>query len=295
MASPAKSLLWRYLFLLALIAMSGACGDSGGAEADGGPDSVDGAVNQPLCSGFSAATAGVSTRSIMVAGVQRSYELSIPNDYDPTARARLVFGWHGLGGDGALLRSYTDVEGESRSQPSGAASIFVYPDGLVVEELSQTGWLFTDADFFDAMVTALSSELCIDSSRIFSYGHSFGGYFSNSLGCLRGEAVRAIAPVAGGWPAGMGACGPAVPAWLAHATDDNVVAVGLGQAARDEWLAKNQCSASSAAASPSPCVEYADCQSGASVFWCQASSGGHAWPGFANDGIWQFFASFSSL
>lgn len=231
----------------------------------------------------------------MANGVARSYQLSIPASYDATQPARLVFGMHGLGGNGALLRMYTDVEGESLAAPGGSASVFVYPDALVLETFGATGWEIADAALFDAIVAELSAELCIDSSRIFSYGHSFGGYFSNALGCLRGNTLRAIGPVAGGLLGGLNSCESAMPAWLSHADDDGTVPVAQGIAARDKWLAENQCSATTEPAEPSPCVTYSDCQSGARVVWCETATGGHGWPAYANPAIWEFFASFDTL
>ncbi len=275
-----------------LLSLAG-CGDDGPATMVA--DKVDASAASPkACSDFAAAAAGVTTRTIMVDGVQRGYELSIPSDYDPTTPARLVFGWHGLGGKGALLMSYTSVEGASKTTPGNAASIFAYPDGLVYSDFGATAWSITDAPLFDAIVAELDAELCIDSSRIFSYGHSFGGYFSNLLGCVRGNALRAIGPVAGGLLQGSTNCQSAMPAWLAHATNDTVVPVAQGEAARDKWLAENQCALTTQAVAPSPCVAYDGCQSGTQVVWCQSATGGHAWPAYANEGIWQFFASFDS-
>jgi poly(3-hydroxybutyrate) depolymerase len=46
------------------------------------------------------AAPGVSTVTLWVNGVQRSYVLSVPSPYHPTIPGRLVFAWHGLGGSG---------------------------------------------------------------------------------------------------------------------------------------------------------------------------------------------------
>jgi poly(3-hydroxybutyrate) depolymerase len=290
----------KVLLISALLGLLG-CGDDGSATpgpgvADGGTISPDGgAISTQDCSGRAAKDSGVVTRSIQVGGVERSYELSIPANYDASQPARLVFGWHGLGGDGALLRLYTNVEGASQDAAGNDATIFAYPDGLLIAEYGATAWELADAAFFDAMVGELSAELCIDSSRIFSFGHSFGGYFSNVLGCLRGNTLRAIAPVAGGLLAGLNTCESAMPVWLAHATDDPTVPVAQGRAARDKWIAENQCSQTTASVAPSPCEAYSECQSGAQVVWCETASGGHNWPGYANVAIWEFFASFAPL
>jgi hypothetical protein len=39
---------------------------------------------------------------------------------------------------------------------------------------------------------------------------------------------------------------------------------------------------------PSPCVEYAGCDPGYAVRWCEYN-GDHTYPTFAPQGIWSFF------
>ncbi len=282
--------------MIACLAAVAGCGDDATTASDAGDVAVDASTSQPLvCSGLAAQSPGVSTRSITMAGKERSFKLSISTSYDATKGSRLVFGWHGLGGDGALFQFYTKVEEEAAANPGDAATIFVYPDGLEVPSLGATGWTLDDLDFFDAMVAELGTELCIDSSRIFSYGHSFGAYLSNVLGCARGNSVRAIAPVAGGLMQGQGACESAMPTWMAHAADDNVVALTQGIAARDKWLSENECTQSTEAVTPSPCQQYGECQSGAKVIWCETTTGGHNWPGYADSAIWNFFSSHEAM
>lgn len=237
-----------------------------------------------------AATAGVSNGTISVGGVTRTYVLSIPAGYDPKKPLPLAFGWHGRTGDGKGFRAYSGVE-----KVAGNAAIFVYPDGLTVtpSDPKDTGWDLAakgrDIAFFDALVTKLSGDLCVDDKRIFSFGFSFGGYMSNAVGCARPKVVRAIAPVAGGL--GGGACGGPVAAWLAHATDDGTVNVSEGIKARDLWAKAAGCNtASSTKIAPDPCVAYAGCAAATPVRWCQAATGGHSWPTYAPAGIWGFFA-----
>ena len=65
-----------------------------------------------------------------------------------------------------------------------------------------SGWdwrgnLPADLAFFDALITRVKSQLCIDNKRIFSLGFSGGGSFSGVLGCRRTD-IRAIASAGGG-------------------------------------------------------------------------------------------------
>jgi polyhydroxybutyrate depolymerase len=235
---------------------------------------------------------GPQDRMVVVEGTDRHYIVVVPPGYDPNTAHPVVFAWHGRGGSGMLARLYFGVE-----EASAGAAIVVYPDGLPLPDMmNQTGWdLMADGEdvaFFDAMLADVESTLCVDAERVFSTGHSFGGFMSNSLGCFRGETVRAIAPVAGGGPYGQ--CTGQVATWIAHGTLDEVVPFMFGEMSRDSWAAANGCDASmSEAVDPAPCVAFLGCDAGFPVHWCEHDIPdfmGHTWPAWAGEGIWSFFA-----
>lgn len=251
----------------------------------------DSSTGSPLDGCGVAAEEGAQDRMIEVAGAQRHYIVVIPAGYDANKPYPVVFAWHGLGGSGMLARAYFGIEMASQGE-----AILVYPDGLPLPAMgNQTGWDLADGgvdvQFFDAMLAELGTSACIDASRVFSAGHSFGGYMSNSLGCFRGGTVRAIAPVAGGGP--FGACTGQVAAWLAHGTLDAVVPFTQGTDSRDHWADANGCGVQADPIDPPPCTAFVGCDAGFPVHWCEhdeADFMGHGWPSWAGAGIWQFFA-----
>jgi len=260
-------------------------GGSTGSATGGGAAAGSGGGSSKGC-GNTGAPTGVMNNDIQANDKARTYVLSVPESYNASTPLALVFAWHGLGGAGALARQYFGVEEQSAGQ-----AIVVYPNGLIV--MGNTGWDLTtngdDVQLFDAIVAELEEIYCIDSARIFSTGHSFGGYFSNALGCARANVLRAIAPVASGGPFQIN-CSGALAAWITHGTNDNIVNFSQGEGSRDRWIAENGCTDSSSPVTPTPCVAYDGCTAGADVHWC-AHSGLHEWPGFAAAGIWDFFAS----
>ncbi len=266
---------------------------TGGAETGGEPatgGSGTGGGSSTGC-GVTGSATGVQERTLSVGGTERTFVLSVPEGYDASTPLPLVFAWHGLGGDGAMARMYFRIENES-----GGGAIFAYPDGLPNDD-GQAAWDLSDTGgdvaYFDALLETLSAEYCIDSSRVFSTGHSFGGFFTNRLGCSRASVLRAVAPVAGGPPFGGpgAACTPAVAAWITHGDNDETVDFSMGEDARDSYLAANACGATTVAAEPSPCVAYEGCTAGRPVHWC-VHQDGHNWPSFAAAGIWSFFAQY---
>lgn len=235
---------------------------------------------------------GPQDRMLVVEGTDRHYIVVVPPGYDPNTAYPVVFGWHGRGGTAMVARLYFGIE-----EASDGAAIFVYPDGLPqADMMDQTGWnLMADGEdvaFFDAMLADVGSTLCVDAGRVFSAGHSFGGFMSNALGCFRGGTIRAIAPVAGGGPYGQ--CTGQVATWIAHGSLDEVVPLMFGEMSRDSWAAANGCDASmSEAVDPAPCVAYLGCDAGYPVHWCLHDIPdfmGHTWPAWAGKGIWNFFA-----
>lgn len=237
---------------------------------------------------------GTVHASIESGGVERTYVLSLPADYDPMVGYPLVFGFHGRGGNADQFRSYSGVEAAS-----GGQAIFVYPQGLPIASMGgQTGWdlgvVGPDVAFVRTLYEELVANLCIDPARVYATGHSFGGYFSNTVGCGLGDLFRAIAPVSGGGP--FGACKGEVAAIVMHGIDDPVVPTAQGEGSRDHWRSANGCGERTVAFDPDPCVMHQGCNEGYDVVWClyddsDPGLGTHTWPGFAGSTIWSVFES----
>lgn len=269
--------------------------DSSGGTDDGAlEESSTGAPPMGTAGCGMAATAGATPLVIDVNGTMREYTLIVPEGYNASTPYPLVFAWHGLGSNGDQARLYLQIE-----QASAGAAIMIYPDGLPLESMGgQTGWDLApegvDVQFFDAMLAATTSTLCIDEARVFSAGHSFGGYMSNALGCFRASVLRAIGPVAGGPPFGECEADERVAAIMIHGSLDMVVPIEQGIAARDNVLARNGCAETTMPHDPEPCAAYDGCMPGYDVWWCEhdiADFSGHTWPPFAGSGIWDFFAA----
>jgi poly(3-hydroxybutyrate) depolymerase len=274
----------------------GHCGANGVCSASAPTCSVDASrAGSPGCGKTGAATGQLTKLPIMVGGQRRTYELSVPTGYTGSTPLALVFAWHGANIDGETARRFFNVE-----DSAGDAAIVVYPDG------SQVGWDASagssDLQVYPTLRDALLSSYCIDPQRIFSTGHSTGAVFTNVLGCLYGDSLRAIAPVEGTPPTGT--CAGKVAAIIVHGQNDPLIPIAQGQATRDFFLKQNGCSmlTSTWAAQPA-CVEYQGCSSDLPLLWCVHDEG-HSWPVLtapdcrggicfdAGAAIWAFFFSF---
>jgi poly(3-hydroxybutyrate) depolymerase len=238
-----------------------------------------------------AAPAQVNTRqTIDVGGTMREYIVNYPTAYDPNRPYRVLYIHHGRGGNAE--QNITRNGGWYGVGPlSGGSTIFVSPQGLA--DGGETGWPNTggrDVTFIRALVNHINSTFCVDRSRIFTTGMSYGGNFSNTLGCQMGDVFRAIVPFAG-WGPQQTNCVGKVAALVTHGTTDTTIEVGRGGASRDHWSAANHCTATSAPYDPSPCVAYQGCDVGYPVGWCEHPDG-HILPTFSGPAIWNFISQF---
>ncbi|HOY69777.1 MAG TPA: hypothetical protein PL131_00745 [Methylotenera sp.] len=210
----------------------------------------------------------------------RNYHLHVPAGYNPERAYPLIFLFHGYGGNG--LSGGLGIEHNAKGN-----ALIVGADGLNNQWNQSTKE--NDLHFFDTMLETISSQYCVDKNRVFSYGFSMGGYFTNLLACERGNVLRASASIAGG-PRGND-CKGKVAAWFLHDTDDKAINISQGIAARDKAIATNGCSQETIELE-NGCVQYQGCQE-TPIVWCQTSGFGHDIRGdVAPARVWKFFQQF---
>jgi poly(3-hydroxybutyrate) depolymerase len=229
---------------------------------------------------------------MMVSGANRTYIVKLPSTYNANTPYRLIFAWHHLTGNaqGVANRNYYGMD--TAAYANGRA-IFIAPEGSDTGN-GELGWPDkggADMAFARALIDWAKANLCVDTSRIFSTGFSYGAMFSEKLACQLPDVFRAIAPMAGQLGSTSSCVKRNVAAWIAHGDMDGTISSAAGQAARDYFLTLNHCTMTSAPTTPSPCVEYSGCDPGYPVHWC-LFSGGHSTPSFATAGIWAFFSQF---
>ena len=226
-------------------------------------------------------------RTITSNNVKRTYYLKLPKNYDSRSQYPLIFGFHGASGDyTSFTEGYYDLQ-----SVVGDEAILVYPNGLA-NEAGLTQWN-NDIDliFFDDLFKELESHISFDKSRVFAVGHSAGAGFVHTLGCKRGNVLRAIAPVAGSL-LDHNDCIGQVAVMQIHGKNDSTVPLGMIKPSRDYWIAINSCTKPETHDGVDPsCVAYDDCDPQFPVQYCE-HGGGHEWPDyFASAAMWSFFKS----
>ena len=235
---------------------------------------------------------GDQNASIDVSGTAREYILALPSGYDANHPYRLIFGFHWSGGVANDVASGQIIGGPYyglQSRSAGSA-IFVAPEGL------NKGWANSgggDIAFVKAMLAYFEANLCIDQSRIFSTGFSYGGMMSDEIGTEMGDVFRAIAPMSDACYSGgcKATNNHPIAVWMAHGDNDQTVPLADGMTALNKFLTKNGCGTETTPVSPSPCVQYQGCMTGYPVTWCKFSGGHMPWSP-APDAVWAFFNQF---
>ena len=244
--------------------------------------------------------------NLTVNGVNRSYILRVPDSYNNANPYKLVVGYHWLNGNANQVAS--GGNGGSTDKPfyglwdlAQNSTIFIAPEGI------DAGWANTngrDLAFTDAFLNQVQSNLCIDKTRIFATGFSYGASMSNAVACARSNVFRAVALYSGAQLSGCDGGTSPVPYFGAHGISDSVLNISQGRSVRDRWVKNNGCTAQnplepSRGSGTHICTSYQGCKTGYPVRWC-AFDGDH-YPTQKDAGqsdswipreAWQFFSQF---
>ena len=265
-------------------------GSSSGGSAAGGSAGGSQTTTSPGCGSSTPLKTGNFTESI--GGTNRKWMLDVPANYDASKPYRLIFVWHPLGGSGSQVASggYNGLKSLANN-----TTVFATADGLSGSnsETSGTGWWNAnggDMKLVQAMLDKINGGLCIDQSRIFSTGFSFGGMMSYTLP-FEFNVFRAVAPCSG-----KGGVIPytekytnPIPIMAFHGDADTFVATNLGKAFFEKYATRNKCGSQTQAVSPNGCVQYQGCAMPST--WC-LFPGGHTTWSEEPAAIWKFFSQF---
>jgi poly(3-hydroxybutyrate) depolymerase len=139
-------------------------------------------------------------------GYLHNYLVHVPSTYDPNKAAPLILAFHGRGDAGGNVESGTGFSIE-RINPYG---ISIYPTAIQ-DSSGQNTWqgdpswvgnsTINDLNFVKTLVANISSQFCVDTSRIFAAGFSNGGGLVNVLACdpVMSTVFNAFAPHSGAY------------------------------------------------------------------------------------------------
>ena len=135
---------------------------------------------------------------IKVGGDTRDYFITLPKNYDNTKPHKVLFALHCYGSRGEdFVHHKADYD---HPTPYYGQQVLDKNGDYIFVSLDAIGRVWTkgqgDHDFFAQTLTTLNDNYCIDTSRVFITGFSFGAMFSYSLMQDMQSRVRAAATYA---------------------------------------------------------------------------------------------------
>jgi poly(3-hydroxybutyrate) depolymerase len=136
------------------------------------------------------------TYHISSAGGRGDYIINIPSGYNKDTPYRLVFGNHCLGGSAAAVAAP-----DKGDDLSGFYSIKTLADAdnspgiyIALQGNSDGTWNPpNDLTFWNDVLTLVENNMCVDTTRVFVVGFSFGAMFTYTLSLEYPEKIRAVA------------------------------------------------------------------------------------------------------
>jgi poly(3-hydroxybutyrate) depolymerase len=133
--------------------------------------------------------------NLNVGGKNRTFFITLPKNYDNTKPHKLLIANHCMGSKAEDFVHHnpdydhpTPYYGQQVLDKNGDY-IFVAPQGN--DNGTWNGK--EDHQFVDEMITAMFDNYCVDTTRVFATGFSFGAMFTNSLAQDLQERLRAVA------------------------------------------------------------------------------------------------------
>lgn len=185
---------------------------------------------------------GDHTRTLTVQGLQRTYHLHIPRNYDPLQPAPVVLALHGAGMNGSLMSLFCGLDQTAERE----GFVVVYPNGTGNGPFLSwnAGGLPKkllegrpdDVAFINHLLDDLARVVKVDEKRIYACGMSNGAMMCYRLAAELSHRIAAIAPVAG--TLAVDECQPRrpVPVIHFHGTKDQIVPFEMSPAKAPPFL-----------------------------------------------------------
>lgn len=137
------------------------------------------------------------TYTVKSSGTNRTFIIDIPPNYDKNKPYRLIFGMHCMGGSAIKVAGTDDGRDQTayfyhiknQADKDNIQCIYVAPQG----DPGGTWNPSKDPTFFSDLLKLVKDTLCVDTTRVFCSGFSFGAMYSYALSLAFPKQLRAVA------------------------------------------------------------------------------------------------------
>lgn len=136
------------------------------------------------------------TYDITSSGTGRKFIIDIPENYDKDKPYRLIFGMHCMYGSAIKVAGTDDGKDQTAyfyhvktlADKDNIQCIYVAPQG----DEGGTWNPSTDPKFFSDLLKLVKDTLCVDTTRVFASGFSFGAMYTYALSLAYPKQLRAV-------------------------------------------------------------------------------------------------------
>jgi polyhydroxybutyrate depolymerase len=218
--------------VLSVALSSAACAIGGGVEP------------LPVASADAQEGGGVLGQWVRSGGIDRRYQLFVPDGQDGHTPLPLVVVLHGAGGSGATIRLNLDMDAAAARHGFVAAYPYGVGSWAIGLGTMADGYGVNDVLFVRTLIAQLASELPIDRRRVYVVGFSDGATMSYRLGCQLGDEIAAIAAISSGMPSFpqlYGRPSRPLPVLMVAGTADEIFPLSSVSTTAQEWARLDGC------------------------------------------------------
>ncbi|WP_273566885.1 alpha/beta hydrolase family esterase [Maribacter halichondriae] len=141
-----------------------------------------------------------NTKTIQHDGVERTYHMYLPSNFDESNDTPLVFALHGGGGTGTNFEDDVSA-GTLTTAAESRGMILIMPNGIDKRwndgrpEIFGNDSMYDDVGFIAAIIDDMIQNYGVDANRVYVTGISNGGLMSIRLAMDLSNKITAIAPV----------------------------------------------------------------------------------------------------
>jgi poly(3-hydroxybutyrate) depolymerase len=132
-----------------------------------------------------ATTVTTGKHAITSTGQERTYIIDIPTNYDMNKPYRLFYTSHWISGTSEQVRDGDYYSLKPLASADNVPAIFIAPQS------DGARWQEKDHALFDDILAFARENLCVDTTRVFATGFSFGGMITYSLSVNHQDDIRA--------------------------------------------------------------------------------------------------------